>query len=122
MSFFGEKLKSLMDSKGIRQQDLAFDTRLDPGNLSKVLNGASPSKTMIQKLAEYGPLGVTEDRLETWKAIDKEGQRLIEAAFIELHPEMSGMIQEYLAKVSGIGQFSPEMEAFFQSEMKRRKK
>ncbi len=82
MSIYSEKLKRAFDSLGLKQQDVAFDLRIDPGLLSKVLNGTrTPPKGFSEKIASYPLLKdrINIDLLKHWEAVDEYNKILAES-------------------------------------------
>lgn len=65
---FGSKLRDFLDKEGIDQQEFAFDIRMDPGNLSKIINTPrTPTDKMLEKL-EKPDSGLTLAVLRRWRA------------------------------------------------------
>lgn len=82
MSIYSEKLKRIFDDLELKQQDVAFDLRIDPGLLSKVLNGTrTPPKGFSDKIAAYPSLKdkINIDLLKHWEAVDEYNKILTES-------------------------------------------
>lgn len=82
MSIYSEKLKRIFDELELKQQDVAFDLRIDPGLLSKVLKGTrTPPKGFSDKIATYPSLKdkVNIDLLKHWEAVDEYNKVLVES-------------------------------------------
>lgn len=81
-----------MERASLQQQDLAFDLRVDPALVSKVIRGKQdPPTSLLEKLASYEPLDVPYQRLRAWRTIDKIGAEDIAAAFKELTKHNPGV-------------------------------
>ncbi len=78
MSHFGTQLADAIEASGVSRQDFAFDLRVDPAFLSKVINGKmKPSKSFLDKLIEYG---FEESTLYSWLARDDYPAEVINIA------------------------------------------
>lgn len=76
----------------MQQQDLAFDLRIDPALLSKVLNNRlGCPESLMRKLSGFDPLGVTYETLKAWKQLDgktEAEEAAILAHLIKTRPEL----------------------------------
>lgn len=71
MSYFGDRFKELLEEKQILQQDLAFDLRMDPGLISKLISGKrAPKDRLLKKIVAYEPLGLSMTTLRAWRLLD----------------------------------------------------
>ena len=94
MTNFGDRLKQAIEARNLKQQDVAFDLRVDPALLSKVINGLrKPPEKLVEALAAYGPLGLSKEDLVSWQMLDQYTPEQIEAA-IRLYREIKARERE----------------------------
>jgi len=85
MSYFGEQLGKAIEAKGLKRQDVAFDLRIDPAELSKVINGKKPPpKKFLDVFSNYDPLGLDYATLKAWDMQDKAPDVVEDAKYLPI--------------------------------------
>lgn len=72
MDNFEKLFKARLQEKGFKQEDIAFDIRMDPAKLSKIIRGKKPrADEYLRQIASHPDLGLDFMTLRAWKLADE---------------------------------------------------
>lgn len=88
MSEFERRFKELLKQRGLKQEDVAFDLRWDPGKLSKIVLGKKPrTEDYLRAIAAHQGLNISYEILLTWRLLDEYPPEMLANALKALEDE-----------------------------------
>lgn len=89
MSYFYERLESVIKEKGLTFYKLQFPSGIPSAQFSLWKKGArTPSDAEVAKLAAVPELGLSLERLKSWRALDEYSPEALTLALQEIAPEL----------------------------------